>query len=99
MYRKKDLQYLQDIFDRSSNDIAVLYGKRSSGLNSIISDLIRDKQSLYYKASAVNDALQRRLFAGELMEQTRPPYFPMMIRQTYKQLYKRKYGQKETDRI
>ncbi|MCR5830647.1 MAG: hypothetical protein K6G67_00720 [Lachnospiraceae bacterium] len=76
MYRKQDLQYLQDIFDRSSNDIAVLYGKTSSGLSEILSDFIKDKECLYYWASAVNDSLQRQLFAGELHEQTRSPIFP-----------------------
>ena len=76
MYRKQDLKYLQDIFDRSSNDIAVLYGDRSAGLSGILSDFLKDKECLYYKAGAVNDLMQRQLFAGELHEQTRTPVFP-----------------------
>ena len=76
MYRKQDLKYLQDIFDRSSNDIAVLYGDRFSDLSGILSDFLKDKECLYYKAGAVNDLMQRQLFAGELHEQTRSPVFP-----------------------
>ncbi len=76
MYRKQDLQYLQGIFERPSNDIAVLYGRQSSGLFHLLSDFIRDKQHLYYRAVAVGDNTQRRLFAGELHDQTRTPIFP-----------------------
>ncbi len=76
MYRQSDLKYLQDIFDRRSNDIAVLYGNRTSGLAQILSDFIKDKECLYYRASSVNDRMQRQLFAAELHEQTRSPIFP-----------------------
>ncbi len=76
MYRTKDLQYLQDIFNRPSNDIAVLYGSRFAGLSAIISDFIKDKECLFYRASAVGDHMQRELFAGELLDQTKSPVFP-----------------------
>ncbi len=76
MYRTKDLNFLQDIFDRSSNDIAVLYGKRQSGLSEMVSDFIKDKDCLYYRACAVNDTVQRQLFGLELHEQTRTPVVP-----------------------
>ncbi len=76
MYRKQDLKFLQDIFDRSSNDIAILYGKRDNGLDGLVTDLCKDKESLYYVASEVSDKLQKELFAGELHEQTRSPIFP-----------------------
>ena len=76
MYRKQDLKYLQDIFDRPSNDIAVLYGKSTSGLSEILRDFSKDKEFLYYRATAVQDQIQRQLFAGEIHEQTRSPIFP-----------------------
>ncbi len=76
MYRDQDLQYLQDIFDRSSNDIAVLYGSRDVGLSEVVSDLIKDKECLYYRASAVSESLQKELFAQELYDQTKSPILP-----------------------
>lgn len=76
MYRKQNLRNLQDIFDRSSNDIAVLYGSRATGLSEIVSDLIRDKECLYYRASEVSEMTQRELFANELHEQTKSPLLP-----------------------
>ena len=76
MYRKQDLQFLQDIFDRSSNDIAILYGKRDTGLDGLVADLCKDKESLYYRACDVSDRLQKELFANELHEQTKTPVFP-----------------------
>ena len=76
MYRKQDLKFLQDIFDRSSNDIAVLYGSRDVGLSEVVSDLIKDKECLYYRASAVSESLQKELFAQELYDQTKSPILP-----------------------
>ncbi len=76
MYRKKDLKYLQDIFDRSSNDIAVLYGSRYNGLSEILSDFVKDKECLYYRASSVSDKTQKELFASELHDQTKSPVLP-----------------------
>ena len=75
MYRRSDLQFIQDIFDRTTNDIAIIYGIRDFGLSEIITDFIKDKECLYYKASPVTDDLQRKMFAAELHEQTRTPIF------------------------
>lgn len=76
MYRSSDLQYLQDIFARSSNDIAVLYGRRYNGLTEILNDLIKDKECLYYRARAVSERIQKELFAAELHDQTKSPVLP-----------------------
>ena len=76
MYRKQDFQFLQDIFDRSSNDIAILYGTKDTGLNEMVSDLCKDKEALYYRACEVSDMMQRELFANELHEQTRSSILP-----------------------
>ncbi len=75
MYRKQDLQYLQDIFDRDSNDIAIVYGKSRGVLSELISDLIRDKNCLYYCASSVIEKTQIELFSGEVHEQTKSVIF------------------------
>ncbi len=76
MYRRSDLQFLQDIYERPSNDIALLYGHKSAGLFEIVTDLIHDKECVYYKACAVDDRTQKRLFASALHDQTRTPVFP-----------------------
>lgn len=76
MYRNTDLQFISDIYARSTNDIAIVYGLRDFGLYEIITDFIRDKECLYYKSSPVTDDLQRRMFASELHEQTKSPIFP-----------------------
>lgn len=76
MYRKQDLRFLQDIYGRKSNDIALLYGQRSCGLSEIISDFIKDKQCLYYKAGSVRDNTQKELYAGEIYDQTKSLIFP-----------------------
>ena len=74
MYKEQDLQYLQDIFDRASNDIAVLYGRRSTGLSETLMAFV--KEYFYYRAAKVTDITQRILFAGELHEQTKSPIVP-----------------------
>lgn len=76
MYRRSDLQYLQDIFDRSSNEMAVLYGSVENDLSELVSDFIKDKECLYYRAGDVCYSVQKELFAFELHEQTRSPVFP-----------------------
>jgi len=76
MYRKQDLKYLQDIFDRSTNDIALLYGTKDVGMSQLVSDLIKDKECLYYKATAVTDQIQKQLFASQLYDQTRSHILP-----------------------
>ena len=76
MYRDQDLQFLQDIYDRSSNDIALLYGAKDLGLSELVADLIKDKECLYYRASAVTDATQKQLFAASVHDQTRSPILP-----------------------
>lgn len=76
MYRSSDLQFISDIYARSTNDIAIVYGIRDFGLYEIIDDFIKDKECLYYKSSPVTDDLQRKMFAAELHEQTKSPIFP-----------------------
>ena len=76
MYRKADLQYLQDIFDRSSNEMAVLYGSVENDLPELVSDFIKDKDCLYFRAGDVCDSVERQLLSSELHEQTRSPAFP-----------------------
>ena len=76
MYRRSDLQFIQEIFDRTTNDIAIVYGFEDYALGEIVADFIRDKECLYYKASPVTDDYQRMMFAAELHEQTRTPVFP-----------------------
>ena len=76
MYRKQDLKFLQDIFDRSSNDIAILYGTRDCGLDGLVTDLCKDRECFYYLACDVSDKTQKELFAAELHEQTKLLIFP-----------------------
>lgn len=76
MYRKSDIRLLQDIFDRPSNDIAILYGSDTMDLTGLIRDLVRDRDHLYYKACDVDEKTQRRLFATALRDQTKTPIFP-----------------------
>lgn len=76
MYRRSDLQFIQNIFDRATNDIAIIYGLRDYGLFELVSDFIKDKDCLYYRSSPVTDDFQRKMFAQELHEQTKSPIFP-----------------------
>ena len=76
MYRRSDLQFIQNIYDRATNDIAIIYGLRDYGLSELVSDFIKDKDCLYYRSSPVTDDLQRKMFAQELHEQTKSPIFP-----------------------
>ncbi len=76
MYRRDDLQFISDIYARSTNDIAIVYGLKDYGLFELISDFIRDKDCLYYRSLPVTDEYQRKLFAREIHEQTKSPIFP-----------------------
>ena len=83
MYRESDLKFLQDIFARNSSDIAILYGQRSYGLSGIVSDFIKDKDCLFYRAGAFSLDMQRRLFVQEFHDQTK---FPIFINDDYDKL-------------
>lgn len=76
MYRRSDLTILQEIFDRSTNDIALLYGERSCGLLEIVNDLMKDKECMYYRACSVSEEAQKEMFYAELFEQTKFPIIP-----------------------
>lgn len=75
MYRQSDLQFLQDVFGRDSSDMAIVYGMRNLGLSEIISDFIKDKECLYYRAGAFSIDMQRRIFIQEFHDQTKFPIF------------------------
>ncbi len=76
MYRKSDLQFLQDLYDRPSNDIAVIYGRVSVGVSELVRDFARDKESLYYRSTPLTHKSQLEQFIFELHEQTKVPIFP-----------------------
>ena len=75
MYRKQDLQYLQDIFDRNSNDIAILYGSVDNDVSGVIADFAADKECLYYLACAVSEKTQIEMFSAQIHDQTKSTIF------------------------
>lgn len=75
MYRKQDLNYLQNVFNRESNDIIIVYGKDKKALSDLYFEFVTDKDYFYYNVNEVESSLQSKIFANELSNKSiLPPY-------------------------
>lgn len=62
MHRKSDLQFLEDIYKRESNDIVLVYGDRYCDADNLIKAFIKNKDSFFYNALLLTEEVQQKVF-------------------------------------
>lgn len=64
--RVKELQYLNQYYNKSGSHLLVLYGQKHIGKTTLLMDFVKDKDYQYYEARYVSNAEQLRLFTDEM---------------------------------
>lgn len=68
MYRKDDLQYLQNIYKRNNNSCVVIYGHDTYCINEIVKALSKDSDALYVDIPpvlfcSINDIINNQIYS------------------------------------
>lgn len=66
MHRKSDLQFLEDIYGRKSNDIVLVYGDKFSDADGLIKSFIRNKDNFFYNALPLTEEVQKEVFTSQI---------------------------------
>ena len=75
MFRERDYNFLQSMFNRNTNDIVILYGDRRAGIFDLVNEFISEKSSFYYNVPCADYKIQEQLFIKELNIQKKIPQF------------------------
>lgn len=65
--REKELQYLNDYYEKPGTQILVVYGQKGIGKTALLEQFIEDKDCLYYEAISCS-ARQQRVFMANHLE-------------------------------
>ena len=71
--REKELSSLEQMYNKEGFQMAVVYGRRRIGKTFLLTEFVKDKNSLYLPAEEVNDLLNLQKFSrilGEKMGMT-----------------------------
>lgn len=68
MHRKSDLQILENIYLRESNDIVLVYGDSFCDADDLIKSFMKNKKGLFYDALCVTEEAQRMIFADHIRQ-------------------------------
>ena len=66
--RELEMETLQNEYERDGSALVVLYGRRSVGKTTLISEFIRDKKALFFLASEEAEAQNRNAFKEKVAE-------------------------------
>lgn len=66
--RKAEIQYLENYYARSENELVVLYGQKNVGKTTLIQQFGKDKECFYYLARPCSEKEQIYLLCNELKE-------------------------------
>lgn len=83
MIRNQDLEYLNNLYNRNSNDVVIVYGNSKSCITDLYMEFMKGKKSFYYNATEVEFSIQSDLFSNELHNQN---IIPKYISQSYDKL-------------
>lgn len=72
--RKKELQLLQDSYERDGFSMTVITGRRRIGKSTLIHEFIKDKRSIYYTATRVGKERNLELLAKQVTAVLDPGY-------------------------
>lgn len=67
--RKEEFSYLENLYGQQGNQLAILYGRRENGINELIKEFCRNKESFYFYASETSAKAQKQRMRQELEQQ------------------------------
>lgn len=67
--RKVEIQYLENYYARSENELVVLYGQKNVGKTALVRQFCKNKDFYYYFARPCSEKEQIYLFSNELKEE------------------------------
>lgn len=66
--RTRELNTLNNEYQRTNSSFTVIYGRRRVGKTTLIREFIRDKEMIYYYATEVNLSMQLKSFTKDILE-------------------------------
>ena len=60
--RKREMETLQNEYEREESALVILYGRRRVGKTTLISEFIKDKHALFFLCSEESEAQNRTAF-------------------------------------
>ena len=91
--REKELSSLEQIYNKDGFQMTVVYGRRRIGKTFLLTEFVKDKNSLYLPAEEVNDLLNLQKFSKILGEKIGIKNFPNIENwNNFFSLIKEKFG-------
>ncbi|MCQ2481897.1 MAG: ATP-binding protein [Clostridia bacterium] len=66
--REKELESLQEFYDKDGIGMMVIYGRRRIGKSTLISEFIKDKKNIFYTATKVGKNRNLELFSSQVID-------------------------------
>ena len=67
--RKQELQYLEQMYQKSGNQLLVLYGRKENGGSKLVQEFCRNKKRFYYYAPDISPQFQKQRMRKEITDQ------------------------------
>lgn len=94
--REKELNSLEKMYNKKGFQMAVVYGRRRIGKTFLLTEFVKDKNSLYLPAEEVNDMLNLQKFSRILGEKMEITNFPSVENwNNFFNLIKEKFGKEK----
>ena len=65
--RKKELTALQELYNKQGFGMAVIYGRRRIGKSTLITEFVKDKNTVFYTATKVGKTRNLELFSEQVI--------------------------------
>ena len=72
--RKRELQTLQELYERPGFGMMVIRGRRRIGKSTLITEFIRDKRAIFYTATKIGGDKNLELFSSQVLAVLDPDY-------------------------
>lgn len=66
--RKQEIQYLEQMYQKSGNQLLILYGRKENGGRQLVRDFCRNKKFFYYYAPDISPQYQKQRMQKEISE-------------------------------
>ena len=83
--RKTELQYLEQMYHETGNQLLVLYGRKEHGGRRLVREFCRNKKFFYYCAPEISPQSQRQRMGREIAEH----YQVVLSEDSYDTFFKR----------
>lgn len=70
--REKELEFLNEFYQKDGLSMTVIYGRRRIGKSTLISEFIKDKRTIFYTATKVGKERNLELFSQQVLYEFMP---------------------------